>query len=264
MTFPVDIAKEAARRGGKHLVSLLGKAAVEQKDSTYNLVTQADRESEEIIVEYLSREMPDASFLAEEAHHGTALAADRLWIIDPLDGTTNFAHTVPHFGVSVAYAEKGSIVAGAVYDPMRGELFSAGAGEGAFLNDSPITVSKRDSLTQSLIATGFYYERGEIMEKTLQALHALFKARIHCMRRLGAASLDVTWLAAGRFDGYFEYTLSPWDFAAGLLILHEAGGTASDPQGREADLFSKGLICSNGLIHEELLRLTLKPEKCNI
>jgi myo-inositol-1(or 4)-monophosphatase len=258
---PVDIAKEAARKGGKHLVSLLGKTAIEQKDSTYNLVTLADRQSEEIIVDFLGTEMPGSSFLGEEAHREAKLSSEKLWILDPLDGTTNFAHGVPHFGVSVAYAEKGQIIAGAVFDPMRNELFSAAQGQGAYLNDEQIQVSKRAALNQSLIATGFYYERGEIMEKTLRALHALFKAHVHCMRRFGAASLDVTWLAAGRYDGYFEYTLSPWDFAAGLLILREAGGMASDPDGRPGDLYSKGLICSNGLIHEELSAITRNPPK---
>jgi myo-inositol-1(or 4)-monophosphatase len=264
MKSPVEIAKEAVRKGGEVLVPLLGKTAIELKDSTYNLVTAGDRNAEEAIVNFLSRETPGCAFLGEEAHHEARLSEERLWIIDPLDGTTNFAHSIPHFGVSVGYAEKGRLVAGAVYDPMRDELFSAQAGCGAFCNGRSIAVSKRSPLSQTLIATGFYYDRGALMEKTLKGLHHLFRSNIRCMRRMGAASLDLTWLACGRYDGYFEYELSPWDFAAGLLILLEAGGMASDPEGKKADLFSKGLLCSNGLIHDELLRCTLDPGKFDI
>jgi myo-inositol-1(or 4)-monophosphatase len=257
----VEIAGEAATRGGRIIASCLGTAVVAQKDSTYNLVTDADRRSEEHIARFLEQELPGSSILGEEMHHA-ALEADRLWIVDPLDGTTNFTHNIPHFGVSVAYAEKGEILAGAVYDPMRRELFSARRGGGATLNGKPIHVSGRERLNQSIIGTGFYYDRGETMEKTLGALHALFKQEIHCMRRMGASSLDLAWLAAGRFDGYFEYTLSPWDFAAGLMILAEAGGKAVDSRtAAPADLFAGGLICSNGLIHDALVACTLNAPR---
>jgi myo-inositol-1(or 4)-monophosphatase len=260
----VEIAREAAMRGGRIIASCLGTGVATQKDSTYNLVTDADRRSEEHIALLLSQEMPGSSILGEEMHRA-ALESDRLWIIDPLDGTTNFSHGIPHFGVSVAYAEKGTVLAGAVYDPMRRELFSAGLGRGASLNGNPIRVSGSRRLNQSIIATGFYYDRGETMEKTLGGLHALFKQDIQGMRRMGAASLDLTWLAAGRFDGYFEYTLSPWDFAAGLLILNEAGGRAVDSRtGAPADLFSSGLICSNGHIHDELAACTLNAPRLGV
>ncbi len=257
MTDIERIAREAATQAGHLIVSSMGKTIVTQKDATYNLVTDADRLSEEFIAGFLLEKMPGSSCLSEETHRA-ALEANRLWIVDPLDGTTNFVHGIPHFGVSVAYAEKGRILAGAVYDPMRGELFSASAGQGATLNRNPIHVSGNRLLSQSIIGTGFYYDRNETMEKTLGALHALFRQDIHCMRRMGASSLDLAWLAAGRFDGYFEYTLSPWDFAAGLLILIEAGGRAIDARtAAPADLFSSGLICSNGLIHDALAACTL-------
>lgn len=257
----VTIAQEAARRAGQLVAQLMGKTAIEQKDSSYNLITEADRRSEELIADFLMRKMPESSILGEENHHDGKLSAERLWIVDPLDGTTNFAHSIPHFGISVAYAEKGKLIAGAVYDPMRDELFSASAGKGAYCNSEQIHISKSDSLSKSLIATGFYYDRSVTMEKTLRALYWLYRENIRCMRRMGASSLDLAWLACGRFDAYFEYTLSPWDFAAGLLIALEAGGKASDPDGKPADLFSKGLICSNGLIHEKLMTCVLKPEK---
>jgi myo-inositol-1(or 4)-monophosphatase len=248
------IIHEAARRAGEIISSNLGKLPVIQKDSTWNFVTEADQRSEECIVNFLNAEVPGSTFLGEEGHCNGTLADKKLWVIDPLDGTTNFAHGAPHFGVSIALAEQGRIIAGGVLDPMRQEFFFAEAGKGATLNSEPIRVSKAATLSQSLIATGFYYDRGETMEKTLQALYRLFKKKIHCMRRMGAASLDITWLACGRHDGYFEYTLSPWDFAAGLLILAEAGGLANDSvSGAPADLTSKGLVCSNGRIHAELL-----------
>jgi len=255
----VDIAIEAARLGAKVIVPMLGKAAVASKGQSFNLVTEADRASEGAIKDFLLREMPDNSLLSEEGFQNTALTADRLWIVDPLDGTTNFAHQIPHFAVSVAFAEKGKLIAGAVYDPLLKEMFSASAGKGAFLNGAPIKVSQAANLTQSLICTGFYYDRGATLKKTIDAVHNLLRSEIHDIRRSGCASLDLSWLAVGRFDGYFEYSLSPWDFAAGLLILREAGGTASDPDGDDASLFSKGLLCSNGLIHRELLGHVLAP-----
>lgn len=257
----IAVAQEVTKRAGELVISLLGKAAIEQKGASYNLVTSADRQSEELIIDFLRKEMPECSVLSEETRSETDLHADRLWIIDPLDGTTNFAHGIPHFGVSAAYAEKGRIVAGGVYDPSRKDFYSAAAGRGAYYNGELIHVSKSPTLAQSLIGTGFYYDRGALMEKTLFALHGLFVRNIHCMRRMGAASLDLAWLACGRLDAYFEYTLAPWDFAAGLLILKEAGGRASGHDGTDADLFSKGLICSNGLIHDELLEIVLKPER---
>lgn len=249
------LISEAALKAGQIITSNLGKLSVIQKDSTWNFVTEADRRSEDCIVDFLSREMPGSTFLGEESHSTGTLADEQLWIIDPLDGTTNYAHAIPHFGVSIALARKGRIVAGGVLDPMRQEFFFGEAGKGATLDGTPIKVSSAPSLDRSIIATGFYYDRGETMEKTLQALYRLFKKKIHCMRRMGAASLDLAYLACGRFDGYFEYTLSPWDFAAGLLLLAEAGGVANDSvSGAPADLAAKGLISSNGLIHEELMQ----------
>ncbi|MBN2189323.1 MAG: inositol monophosphatase [Chitinispirillaceae bacterium] len=255
----LSLAKETAKRAGELVASLLGKTAIERKGSSYDLITDADRKAEELITAFLTREMPGCEILGEEAHREGKLTADRLWIIDPLDGTTNFAHAIPHFGISVAYAEKGVLISGAVYDPMRDELFSAAAGHGARCNGASVRVSKSRDLSQSLIAIGFYYDRSMTMKKTLQALYRLYQEDIRCMRRMGAASLDLAWLACGRFDGYFEYTLSPWDFAAGLLVVLEAGGRASGNDGSPAGLSSGGLICSNGLIHDKLLACVLNP-----
>jgi myo-inositol-1(or 4)-monophosphatase len=259
----LDLASEAARRAGKLLISLFGKTTIEKKGSSHNLVTEADCRAEELIVAFLEREAPGSLFYGEESASRARLDAERLWIIDPLDGTTNYAQQIPHFGVSIAYAENGALKAGVVYDPMRDELFSTASGKGACCNGKTIAVSRKTLLRESLIATGFYYDRSVTMEKTLAALRNLYKTDIRCMRRMGAACLDLTWLACGRFDAYFEYTLSAWDFAAGLLIVREAGGTADNSDGSPADLFSQGLICSNGLIHEEFLRQVRDPGELN-
>jgi myo-inositol-1(or 4)-monophosphatase len=256
----VDIAREAAKQAGKLVASLAGKTTVRQKETSYNLITEADRRSEDLIVDFLGREMPGSSVFGEEAHHEAALSSDRLWIVDPLDGTTNFAHGIPQYAVSIGYAEKGKLCAGAIYDPNRDELFSAAAGAGAWCNGARIHVSKSATLAQSLIATGFFYDRAATMEKTLRALYWLYQQDIRCMRRMGAASLDIAWLACGRFDGYFEYSLSPWDFAAGLVVLNEAGGRTDGSDGTPAGLFSKGVICSNGLIHDKFMECVFNPD----
>jgi myo-inositol-1(or 4)-monophosphatase len=255
----LETASEAARRAGELLISLFGTTTIAEKGASHNLVTEADGRAEELIVAFLEKEAPGSSFYGEESGARARLKAERLWIIDPLDGTTNYAQRIPHFGVSIAYAENGALMAGVVYDPMRGELFSAETGKGAWCNGKGIAVSHKTLLRESLIATGFYYDRSVTMEKTLAALCNLYKADIRCMRRMGAASLDLAWLACGRFDAYFEYTLAAWDFAAGLLMLREAGGTADNIDGSPADLFSQGLLCSNGLIHEEFLRQVRDP-----
>jgi len=147
------------------------------------------------------------------------------------------------------------VEAGIVFDPVREEMFAAARGRGAFLNDNPINVSGINSLKEAVVATGFYYDRGEIMRKTLQSIERLFEANIHGMRRLGSAALDLCWVACGRFDAYFEYTLSTWDFAAGMLIVEEAGGCCSDQAGGSLDLNSSGIAVSNGNFHHDFLEL---------
>ena len=240
-------------KAGSLVRSLQGKSIIREKNASFNLVTEADTQAEDLVIALLMDAMPDAAILSEESNFEQNISVDSLWIVDPLDGTTNFAHSIPHYSVSIAYAYKGVLQAGVVYDPSRDELFSASHGDGAFLNGKQITVSSQNSLSSSIIGTGFYYSRGELMEKTLQALHRLFKAEIHGMRRMGSAALDLCWVACGRFDGYFEYMLSPWDFAAGTLILKEAGGQSCDREGEDRGLYSKGIICSNGKIQRDLL-----------
>jgi myo-inositol-1(or 4)-monophosphatase len=217
--------------------------------------------AEQYLSENLVKLVPDSLVLGEEGSSGEDRSAKKLWIIDPLDGTNNFAHTIPHFGVSVAYAESGIVKCGVIYDPSRDECFSASLGNGACLNNYPISVSAKKTMLDSMIATGFYYDRGILMERTLLSIHRLFKANIRGIRRMGSAALDICWVACGRFEGYFEYQLSPWDFAAGQLILREAGGVFSDVDGVERGLFSKGTICSNGLIQNAFVGLVRERDE---
>ena len=250
----ISCAVRAAHAASKIMMAKYGVGRAYEKTKN-NLVTEADIECEEAIVSVIGKKYPSHSVLAEERHENTDVLSKNLWIIDPLDGTNNYAHTIPHFCVSIAYAEKGEVLAGIILDPMRKELFTAIKGGGAFLNGTRISVSRTARISQAIITTGFYYDRGRLMEKTLAAIRSLFKADIRGIRRLGSASLDLCWVACGRFDGYFEYRLSPWDFAAGMLIIREAGGRCSDREGKQLALTSRSAMVSNGKIHREFLRI---------
>jgi myo-inositol-1(or 4)-monophosphatase len=244
----------AADEAGKIICGYFNTGVEVMEKSSNNLVTRADLESEERIVSSIKKTYPNHSFLAEENHPAHSIAPDHLWIIDPLDGTTNFAHGIPHFCVSIAYAHHGDVKMGLVYDPIRKESFYAIPGHGAFLNDMKIGVSRCDALDKSVIATGFYYDRGALMEKTLETVHALFKQNIRDIRRTGSAALDMCWVACGRFDGYFEYRLFPWDFSAAMLIVREAGGVCVDKTGRPLGVTSENVVASNAAISEDFFK----------
>jgi myo-inositol-1(or 4)-monophosphatase len=221
--------------------------------SRNNLVTETDLKCESKIVSMIRNRYPSHAILAEERLDNTDTLSECLWIVDPIDGTNNYAHGIPHFCASIAYAERGKVIAGVVLDPMRNELFTATRGGGAFLNGTRISVSGTPRVSESIVTTGFYYDRGAMMEKTLDTIHSLFAADIRGIRRLGSAALDLCWVACGRFDGYFEYRLSPWDFAAGMLLVREAGGRCSDREGTELSMTSKSVAVSNGRIHNEFV-----------
>jgi myo-inositol-1(or 4)-monophosphatase len=250
----LQLAQSAARRAGKIILERQGKIAFLEKADN-NLVTEADLAAQEVIIKIIQDHFPGHSIIAEEQDISINSGAADLWIIDPLDGTNNFAHTIPHFSISIAYARSGRVVAGAVFDPVRHEMFTASRGKGAFLNGVPIGISEARSLQEAIIATGFYYDRGKMMRKTLNTIEKLFEANIHGIRRFGSAALDLCWVACGRFDAYFEYKLSTWDFAAGMLILEEAGGRCTDQKGSPLNLNSTGIAVSNGKFHNELLNI---------
>jgi len=215
-----------------------------------------DQRSEALIIYILSREFPDYGILAEESAEQKGSASGR-WIIDPLDGTTNYAHGYPFFCISVALEDKGKIVWGAVYDPLRDELFSAESGNGATVNGTPLTVSKTDSLGSGFISTGFPYDVRESAEDNLDHFSRLAK-RARAIRRDGSAALDLCYVAMGRFDGFWEPKLHPWDTAAGSLIVIEAGGRVTDYSCNPFFLDSREILATNGLIHREMIDVLTK------
>ena len=222
---------------------------------TYDLVSDADIESEKTIEKFLRSKFPSHALLGEENLKAETDSPD-LWIIDPLDGTNNYAHGILQFAVSVAYYHQGNPVVGAVFNPARNEMYAAMSGGGAFLNGEPIKVSQASHLNQSLIGCGFYYDRGEMMRKTLDAVEAFFQQDIHGIRRFGSAALDLCHVAAGQFGGFFEYNLSPWDFAAGALIVSEAGGKVSCAKGDPLKIQKTSVLASNKLLHDSMLSIT--------
>jgi myo-inositol-1(or 4)-monophosphatase len=253
------VAQRAARAAAQVLLRHFGRAEVREKGGSQNVVTQADLESEALITGMVLEAFPDHALLREETAFEGDMEADHLWVIDPLDATNNFAHGIPHFCLSIAYAQRGTPRVGVVYDPLRDEMFWACRGEGAYLNGRPIRVSQPNGLNQTIVATGFYYNRGPEMERTLDAIRTLFRANIRGLRRMGSAALDMSWVACGRFGGFFEYELAPWDYAAGWLIVQEAGGICLDRGGQPLALHSGSLIAVCPAIEQEFVRLVAWP-----
>jgi myo-inositol-1(or 4)-monophosphatase len=245
---PLQIALDLACEAGALLLDHLKRPReIAEKASRADIVTDADRASEALIVARLRSEFPNASILAEEggAHAGTS---GERWIVDPLDGTTNFAHGYPAFCISIAYERDGELVAGVVYAPVLGECFAAERGAGARLGDRSISVSRIDSVAEALVCTGFKpaaYERNS--EQFARA-----SRRAQGVRRDGAAALDLAYVACGRFDGFWEFDLSPWDVAAGTLLVREAGGRVSRIGGGPAALDATSILATNARVHEEL------------
>lgn len=252
------VARAAVAEAGKRLrAAWLGAKKIEHK-GTLDLVTATDREVEALVVDRLRRSFPTHVIVAEEASAASGPErppADALaWYIDPLDGTTNFAHAYPQFAVSLALARGSAIELGIVHDPMREETFFARRGRGATLNGVSIRVSEIDVLGDALLGTGFPYDRREHIDFYLGFLREMM-LRAQGVRRAGAAALDLCWVACGRFDGFWEWKLSPWDTAAGCLIVQEAGGAVSDFRGGAFDLFGQQVLASNGRIHAAMIRV---------
>ena len=221
------------------------------------IVTQADVESERAVVAEVRKSFPDHLFLAEEEHTSTK-DAEHLWIVDPLDGTNNFAHGIPHFAVSVAYYHDGVAQCGVVLNPSTNDMFTAERGRGAWWNGNQVAVNQHQVLSETMIAVGFYYDRGAMMKSTLQAIESLFEQNIHGIRRFGTAALDIVQVGLGRFGGYFEYQLSPWDFAAARLFLEEAGGKITTCNGDALPLAKTSILASNSILHQKLLDIISK------
>jgi myo-inositol-1(or 4)-monophosphatase len=225
----LSVAKSACMEAGNIQKAWLGKAfTIETKSTQLDLVTEVDKACDTRISSLIRQACPHDFLLTEETFQAEDLQDfSRTWVVDPIDGTTNYAHGFPHFCVSIAYCEEGQPVVGAVYDAIRNELFTAVKGQGAFLNDEPLQVTHTESLSHSLLATGFPYD-GRIPFETSLELFTRFMKKSRGVRRAGSAALDLVYLAAGRLDAFWELHLSPWDVAAGMLIVEEAGGRISD------------------------------------
>ncbi|MBC3785659.1 inositol monophosphatase family protein [Spirosoma utsteinense] len=245
-----------AREAGAFLLQERSKFqcdAIEYKGLN-NLVSYVDKETEKKLVEQLSQLLPEAGFITEEGTTGQVADPSALnWIIDPLDGTANFIHDLPVFSVSIGLAQGSTPIAGVIFDPNRNECFSAWQGGGAYCNDERITVSPATQLGESLIATGFPYYTFEKMQPYLQILESLMQ-QTHGLRRMGSAAIDLAYVAAGRFEAFYEYNLNSWDMAAGVLLVREAGGIVTDFAGGDEFLFRGDVIASCG-IHPELIRV---------
>jgi myo-inositol-1(or 4)-monophosphatase len=248
-----EFALTLARRAGMYLKEGLNEKHRIDYKGEINIVTEADRMSEKIITSAIRETFPGHGILAEES---TAFVGeeDCRWIIDPLDGTTNYAHGYPVFCVSIALEEHGAMRLGAVYNPMLDEMFLAEKGQGAFLNGRRIHVSATPELARALLATGFPYDIREGGEDNMNYFHGL-ALKAQAIRRAGAAALDLAYVAAGRFDGFWELKLMPWDTAAGTLLVREAGGVVTDLAGGTFSLSSPHVLASNGRLHEAMARV---------
>jgi len=246
------VARAAVDEAGDRVRAAWREAKTIEYKGTLDLVTETDREVEALIVGRLRQAFPDHRVVAEEASSGTPVrrpaAGEPVWYLDPLDGTTNFAHAYPHFAVSLAFARGAELEFGIVHEPIRRETFVARHGGGATLNGEAIRVSAVGDLNRALLGTGFPYDRREHLEFYLSFLGD-FMLRAQGVRRSGAASLDLCYVACGRLDGFWEWKLSPWDTAAGALIVREAGGVVTDFRGGTFDLFGQQTFASNGRLH---------------
>jgi len=253
----LNFAIQTARDAGSILAERFGRKIEIANKSEIDLVTESDLASERLIIDRIKTYYPRHAILAEES--GASEPVDReggrdwRWIIDPLDGTTNYAHGYPCFCVSIALECQGRMEVGVVYDPLRDEMFSAERGQGAALNGRRIRVSSTPALASALVCTGFPYD---VRERSEFARHfSSFIMAAQGVRRDGAAALDLAYVAAGRFDGFWEEGLKPWDVAAGALIIEEAGGRVSNYANGPMDIFKPPIMASNGLIHEEMMRV---------
>jgi myo-inositol-1(or 4)-monophosphatase len=248
----LEAALSAAKEAGEVLRKGFGWQHSVRYKGEVDLVTEVDEQAEQVIREILLEAFPAYGMLAEE---GGALVGeeDARWIVDPLDGTTNYAHRLPIFAVSIGLERSGAVVLGVVHDPIGEETFVAEQGRGATLNGEPIKVSDTDELIRALIATGFPYDRAEMPEAL--ELFGRFAATTRGMRRLGSAALDLCYVASGRIDGYYERGIWPWDLAAGSVILEEAGGKLTNYRGGVLDLDGREIVASNGRLHPSIMRL---------
>jgi myo-inositol-1(or 4)-monophosphatase len=251
----LNFAIETVRSAGHLLLEKFGRITQVTKKGDYNLVTEADLASEALIIERIMSHHPRHTILAEESGQTVVTGGDSKWkwIVDPLDGTTNFAHGYPCFCITIALEHEGELVLGVTYDPTRNELFAAEKGQGASLNFKPIRVSSTEKLSESLVVTGFPYDFKDRPDFARHLTAFLLGAR--GVRRDGSAAIDMAYVACGRFDGFWEEGLNPWDVAAGVLMIREAGGRVTNYNGSPLSIYKPPICASNGVIHDEMLRV---------
>ena len=257
----LDVAIEAAKEAGKFLRLNLGKVKEIQRKigQETNLVTEIDRQSEQLIIGIIKRHFPQHDFLGEESGFRFAepdgtkeKKSEYKWIIDPLDGTTNYTHHFPCFAISIGLERKGELILGVVYDPNLDELFTAEKGRGAFVNGKRMSVSKSDALIRSLLVTGFPYNIKDNPDHAIEHFVNFLK-EAQAVRRMGSAAIDLAYVAAGRIDGFWEVSLNSWDVAAGVLLVKEAGGKVTDFVGNPHSIYQKPILASNGIVHELMI-----------
>lgn len=257
------VAINCAAKAGEWIKSKLGSVKqLSTKTSPQDIVTEVDKGAEQMIRKLILTHFPDHAILGEEGVEPGAEAAARalqaaqeeeyLWIIDPVDGTTNYVHGFPFYSVSIALAHRGEVIVGVIYDPSRDELFVAEKGKGAYVHGNPTYVSKESQLSESLLATGFPVDSKVNLPLNMAELHALLP-KVRNVRAGGSAALHLAYVAAGRLSGYWEHGLSAWDIAAGALLVQESGGAVTDTDGRPFDLSVRNIAATNGLIHQGLL-----------
>ena len=248
----LEAAVAASQEAGALLLKYAGAGFHIEYKNPINLVTDADRAAEQCVIDHIKAHFPTHRFLAEERGRLEEAQSPYLWIIDPLDGTTNFAHGYPAYCVSIGLEYEGRCVLGAIFDPSRNELFTAIEHRGAQLNGRAIHVSNTATLDGSLLVTGFAYDIRETPRNNLDHF-VKFALKAQGLRRTGSAALDLCYVAAGRFDGFWEVRLNPWDMAAGAVIAREAGGRLTDFSGQDLSIYGQELVASNGQIHEAML-----------
>lgn len=249
----IQVAADAAQAAGKYILKKIGNFGKISYKGSINLVTEVDKKSEEIIVSRIRKEFPSHGILAEE--RGSEDRGNRYkWIIDPLDGTTNYAHSFPFFCVSVGLEKNDEVIAGVAYDPVREELFSSQKGKGAYLNRKRIRVSKISDLSRALLVTGFAYNIREAKYTNVENFRKFLLAS-QAVRRTGSAAIDLCYVACGRFDGFWEVGLNPWDTAAASLIAEEAGAKITDFKGKPYSIYEKQILASNGKVHGQMLKI---------
>ena len=255
----LEVGKLAAEAAGEVLRKYFRSGLEIREKGLCDLVSDADIEAERVIVEVIRQHFPDHNILGEEGTQPKSFDGP-LWVIDPLDGTTGFAHGIPHFATSIGFFVDRQPQASVICNPVRNDWFTAALGRGSYWNEQRVRVSDERQLSQTLIGLGFYYDKDVLMNATLASIRDLFQYDIHGIRRMGSAALDLAAVGCGMFGAFFEYTLASWDFAGGMLFVTEAGGVITNCRGEPLPLERSSVLASNGHLHQAVLEIVMKHD----